>query len=250
VVDFEEHLAILQREGERLASAAERAGFEAAVPTCPDWSVRDLVRHIGGIHRWAETIVREARPKPFDPFPELEQAWPSDVELLDWFRAGHAALLQTLQAAPHDLDCFTVLRLDAPREFWARRQAHETGMHRADADSASGTVSTFETNQAVDGIEELLFGFLIRPRSQLRSDSPRTVWLHADDADRDWLVRVGSDGPAVEPRAEPGAECRLSGTASNLFLLLWNRVGPEAVNVQGDAGLLDLWRTAVQVRWR
>jgi uncharacterized protein (TIGR03083 family) len=249
-VDFESHVAILRREGELLATAAERAGLDPSVATCPGWSVRDLVRHIGGIHRWAATIVREARPKPFDPFPELEQAWPGDTQLLDWFRAGHAELLSALESAPADLECFAIFRSDRPREFWARRQAHETGMHRADAQSASGPITAYAVDQAVDGIEELLFGFAVRPGSRLKSETPVQIALHADDADRDWLVHVGPDGPAVAREASHNPDCRLSGTASNLFLLLWNRLGPEAVEVEGNGALLDLWRTAVQVRWR
>jgi uncharacterized protein (TIGR03083 family) len=249
-VDFDERLAILRREGELLASAAERAGLDAAVPTCPGWSVRDLVRHVGGIHRWAAGIVGEALARPFDPFPELEKAWPADGELLDWFRAGHARLIEILRAAPVDLECFTVFRLDPPRELWARRQAHETGMHRADAESAGGQITGFPMDQALDGLEEMLFGFVIRAGSRLKSERPARLWLHADDAARDWVVQVGAEGPTVLREPAPEAECRVSGSASNLFLLVWNRVGQDAVRVDGDAGLLDLWRTTVQIRWR
>ena len=249
-MDFDGRLAILRREGERLAAAAERAGLDAPVPTCPEWTVRDLVRHIGGIHRWAATIVREARLKPFDPYPELEKAWPADAELLEWFRSGHADLVGVLEAAPLDLQCFTVLRGDSPRDFWARRQAHETGMHRADAESASGAIGAFAADQAVDGIEEMLFGFATRPGSRLACDPPRKVSLSVTDARGEWTVYIGAEGPRAERGAVAAAECRVSATASDLFLLLWNRVGVHQVQVTGDVGLLDLWRDTVQIRWR
>jgi hypothetical protein len=52
-VDVAEHIAHLQRDGVLLADAAARAGMDARVPTCPEWVVRDLVRHQGDVHRWA-----------------------------------------------------------------------------------------------------------------------------------------------------------------------------------------------------
>jgi uncharacterized protein (TIGR03083 family) len=249
-VDFDGRLAVLRVEGERLADAASRAGFDAPVPTCPGWSVRDLVRHIGGIHRWAATMVREARPKPFDPYPELEKAWPADAELLAWFRAGHIELVRVLEAAPADLDCFSVLRIDPPRDAWARRQAHETGMHRVDAESASGSITAFAADQAVDGIEEMLFGFATRPGSRLTCDPPRSISLSTTDARSEWTVHIAAEGPRAERGTTAAADCRVSATASNLFLLLWNRIGVHAVQVEGDPSVLDLWRDTVQVRWR
>lgn len=54
----------LRVEGGLLGDAAARAGLAADVPTCPGWTVRDLLPHIGGIHRWAATVVGEARQGP------------------------------------------------------------------------------------------------------------------------------------------------------------------------------------------
>src|SRR6266704_1004706 len=31
-----------------------------ALPTCPDWAVRDLVGHLGGVHRWAASFVERS----------------------------------------------------------------------------------------------------------------------------------------------------------------------------------------------
>ena len=87
-MEIAEHIAIVQREGELLALAAQRTSLDAPVPTCPDWTLRDLVRHVGGVHRWAATIVSESRGRPHDPFAELEAFWPSDAGLVDWFRAA------------------------------------------------------------------------------------------------------------------------------------------------------------------
>lgn len=103
IIDFVETLA---REGELMAQAAERAGTDAPVPTCPDWRVADLLRHTGAVHRWAAGYVGGAVTEP-GPFPQAPDATGS--ELLAWFREGHAALVRTLGEAPADVECWTFL---------------------------------------------------------------------------------------------------------------------------------------------
>jgi len=250
-VDVAQHIEIVRREGESFAAAAARTPLDATVPTCPGWTVGDLVRHLGGIHRWAATIIREARSKPFDPFPELEANPPPDAALLDWFHDGHAALVDALETAPADLQCFTFLPAVSPKAMWARRQAHETGMHRADVEGASGHPRPFGIDQAVDGIEELLFGFMARPGQKLRSAEPRVLVLEATDAATSWQVRIGPEEPTASRLASDGdGDCRVRGSASDLFLLVWNRRSPDGLEVGGDVSLLASWRRSVFVRWR
>jgi uncharacterized protein (TIGR03083 family) len=250
-VNIDEHIAILQREGELLAAAAARTSLDAVVPTCPGWTVRDLVRHISGIHFWARTIVSEARSRPFDPYQELESNWPEDDALIDWFAAGHAALVQTLRSAPSDLQCFAFLPAASPKAFWARRQAHETGMHRSDAESASGSLTPYVPEQAVDGIDELLLAFLARPGQNLKREAPGSLALQATDVHASWLVRISRDEPvAAREDATATADCRVSASASDLFRLVWNRCSTTDLDIAGDASLLDLWREAVTIHWR
>ncbi len=93
------------------------------------------------------------------------EAWPAgDESLLDWFREGHAALVDALSRAPDDLSCWTFLAAPSPRAFWARRQAHETAIHRADAQSPTASMTPSDTDLAADGVDELLFRFMARPR--------------------------------------------------------------------------------------
>jgi uncharacterized protein (TIGR03083 family) len=244
-----EHVAILEREGERLAAAAERTSLDATVPTCPDWTVRDLVRHISGIHRWAAAHVSRSRSGRWDPFVELEGKWPSDAALVDWFRDGHAELVHSLRAAPSDLECFTFLPAPSPLAFWARRQAHETGIHRVDAEGASGHIAPFAPDQAVDGIDELLLAFMARPGQRLKSETSRSLLLHAADTGDAWLVRIGPDEPRVIRETARDADCGVAASASDLFQLVWNRRTLDGLDTTGDRGLLDLWRESVLVRW-
>ncbi|GGS74118.1 MULTISPECIES: maleylpyruvate isomerase family mycothiol-dependent enzyme [Streptomyces] len=237
-----EFLEILDREGRLLAAAAGAAGTDAKVPTCPEWQVRDLVRHTGSVHRWAAAFVADglAAPRPLGDPPELDGA-----ELVDWYRDSHRLLVDTLAAAPADVDCWTFHPAPSPSPlaFWTRRQAHETTVHRFDAEAArGGTPSPIERDFAVDGIDELLRGFHARSRSRLRSEEPRVLRVRAVDAGPDavWTVRLTAE-PPVTVRAEDGpAEAELSGPADLLYLALWNRTAPPRVT--GDPALAELWR--------
>lgn len=245
-----EYIDALRREGELLAKAVVEADLTAAVPTCPDWTVRDLVRHIGGVHRWARGHVAEARLEMMDDAAESAAIgpMPEDGQLLDWFLDGHAALVHALATADADLQCWTFLAAPSPLAFWARRQAHETAIHRADAQSAGGATAGFPTDFAVDGIDELLTCFFTRPRGRLRSDQPRTLHVCAEDADRDWTVHIGPDRVTVELREER-ADCAIGGLASDLYLALWNRRTFDDLHRAGERAVLDLWRERATIRW-
>jgi uncharacterized protein (TIGR03083 family) len=238
----------LQRDGDLLAAAAASSGPDAAIPTCPGWNERDLVQHVGGVHRWATAFVVGAHADAQDvDFDAVSGPSPSDIALVDWFREGHAALVAALRAAPPDLECWTFLPAPSPLAFWARRQAHETAIHRVDAESASGPFTAFAPAVAIDGIDELLTRFATRPRSR-EVDTPRTLQVHATDGDGDWHVTIRAEGIDVS-EGRGATECSVAGTASDLYTLLWNRRGLEGLDVEGDASVLDLWRESVRIRW-
>ncbi|HEY0410568.1 MAG TPA: maleylpyruvate isomerase family mycothiol-dependent enzyme [Candidatus Dormibacteraeota bacterium] len=248
-MEIREHIAVLRREGALLAAAVAASGPDAPVPTCPDWRVRDLVRHVGGVHRWAAAHVAEGRARPIADLDAVVAAWPGDGDLLEWFCEGHARLAATLEEAPPDLDCWSFLPAPSPLAFWARRQAHETAIHRVDAESAAGMVTRFAPEVAADGIDELVMGFVSRPGGRLRSDPPRTLAILPTDVEAGWRVLIGPDGSCGH--REPGdAGCTVRGAASDLHLLLWNRRDTEGIEVLGDAELMERWRSSVQVRWR
>jgi uncharacterized protein (TIGR03083 family) len=160
-VEITEHIDVLRRQGDLLADAAERAGLDAPIPPCPSWQVKDLLRHAGYIHRWAARHITECPDTVLDGPSEEDilRGGAADPDLLAWFRAGHAALVETLSTADPGLVCATFMDAPSPLAFWARRQAHETAIHRADADSASGVRPEYDPDFAADGIDELITGF-------------------------------------------------------------------------------------------
>ncbi|MEV5611262.1 maleylpyruvate isomerase family mycothiol-dependent enzyme [Streptomyces sp. NPDC052225] len=241
-MEIAEHIETVDTEGRLLADAAEKAGVDAKVPTCPDWQVRDLLRHQGAVHRWAAAHIAERAAQ------RLPLTEPSDLdgdELLAWFREGHRHLVDTLTNADPELECWSFMAAPSPLAFWARRQAHETAVHRVDAQSALARTEhvrpdVFPAEFGADGIDELLIGFHARSRSRVRSDVPRVLRVRATDTDAVWTVRVTQEPPATVRGAEGDAECEVSGPASQLYLALWNRLPFPAVT--GDASLAALWR--------
>ena len=178
--DVAGYIAALRREGELLATAAERAGMSAAVPSCPGWAVRDLLKHTGYVHRWATGFVAGglARPTGGASEEEILGQGPGDAELPGWFREGHAALVGVLSQAPPDLDTWAFLAAPSPLAFWARRQAHETAVHRVDAEQAAGRTSdsAFEPAFAADGVDELDQGL---PRQEHQGGEAGLTWRPA-----------------------------------------------------------------------
>ena len=146
-MEITEHIDVLRDQGAMLADAAGRAGLDASISPCPPWRVKDLLRHTGYIHRWAARHLTERPAQVIDGPPEAEilVGGPADAGLLSWFRAGHAALVQTLEDADPGLDCAAFMPAPSPLAFWARRQAHETAIHRADAESAAAVSYTHLT---------------------------------------------------------------------------------------------------------
>jgi uncharacterized protein (TIGR03083 family) len=227
------------------------AGIEAPVPTCPDWTVADLARHLGMVHRWAAHIVAERITDFADIRDDYAPAGDDEdlAVLTDWVAQGSADLQATLAAAPDDVAALVFVKsAPPPRQFWARRQTHETTIHAIDALAARlGRIPTAKeaevpTELAVNGLEELLVGFLQRKSSSMRTQAPLTFLVAPTDSEESWTVRLSSDPPVTVHGADPGADpdAVITGTAATLYLGLWNR-GDE-ISVTGVTELLGVGR--------
>ncbi|HEX9529105.1 MAG TPA: maleylpyruvate isomerase family mycothiol-dependent enzyme [Streptosporangiaceae bacterium] len=251
-MEITEHIDALRSAGSRLSAAAADAGPGAAVPSCPGWVVRDLVRHQGGVHRWAASIVGTPRTEAWRvDLDEVVGTWPADADLIGWFAAGLDALVKALSSADPDLTCWTFLAAPSPPAMWARRQAHETSVHGVDAElAANQAVAPFPAPFAADGIAELLECFITRPGGRLRSDPARLLRVRCIDAPGDWLVTIGRDGVDTTPGdGSTRADCVLTGGADDLYLALWSRRSPAGLSMDGDGGVLHLFLDQVNVRW-
>jgi uncharacterized protein (TIGR03083 family) len=252
-VDFSENLEALRESLDSMVSDARSAGLDAPVPTAPEWDVRGLIAHLGMVHRWATDCVLGKRLDPSGYEAEGREA--ADPVL--WLREGGRRLISVLNEAPVDLEAYVFLdNAPTPRLFWARRQCHESTVHSVDALAAKlgrfpTADETWVTQQvALDGIDELLTGFMTREKSTLRSSEPLSLAIRPNDVTRSWLVRVSGDAPVVERGAggrrrgrRDDADLVLEGTAEQLYLALWNR--SDEVTGKG----YDFWRENAKITW-
>jgi uncharacterized protein (TIGR03083 family) len=250
------------------ASAAQLADIASThdpslpVPTCPDWTLRQLATHVGRVHRWAAEIVatRAAERIPFDSAPDGR--YPAGpAEQAAWLNAGAERVITAIgEAGEEPVWAFGQL---APASFWARRQAHETMMHRADAELAAGRDVMLDAGLAADGIDEWLAS-VTDPRYRQRGDGSAALPVGADlhlrvtgagpagsgpagGAD-DWVVSstpaglAVQRGPAAQRRAGE-ARVTVSGPADRLLLVLVRRrpADDQAITVTGDRALLTGW---------
>ncbi len=228
-------------DGELLLVAAARAGWDTPVPGLA-WDVRTVVTHTGAVHRWAADIVRRALPT--NETGGSSAFWPTneaDSDLRYWDRQGLDELISELHAVGDDLECFTFIKGVPAREFWVRRQAHETAIHRVDVElAAGGPVTPVDAEFAQDGIAELVDGFATQSRF---ASTRRGTLLFAASDGPSWLVtfggyrnQVASDVPGDSP-----ADAVVSGTGDALYRWAWNRAAPEAKEA-GSVEILASWR--------
>jgi len=249
MLDFDEYGDAIGAAWTVMRDHANRAGPDAPVPTCPGWTVRDLIAHQGMVHRWAAATIRGISLDT----AAVEAEGLVIRDQLEWLDLGARDLLQALVDAPDELPGTFFLHNAPPaRLAWARRQCHETTIHAYDAMAASNgappaAASTWiRPALAADGVDELLTGFLPRPRTKLRLPSPTRVLVESTDTADAWTLQLGSE-PAVTTRGScEDADATLRGTAAGLYLALWNR-GDEIEATGID--VLGTWSDQFQVVW-
>jgi uncharacterized protein (TIGR03083 family) len=241
----EDYCAAVEAEIARFAAAVDGADPAAHVPSCPEWTLAELVRHTGIIHRWVEHMVRhrsEERVSPRDVAGELPGV-PADYPA--WLAAGAGPLTATLRETEPATPVWT-WGPGGRADWWSRRMLHETTVHRTDAELALGRHPAVETATALDGIDEFLANIgSYFPVAQRLADSGangETVHLHATDADGEWMITLRSDGFDWE-RGHGKGTVAVRGAVSDLLLLTCGRLAPAdgRFTVFGDDRLLGRW---------
>lgn len=214
-------LGALRRDSAAISALLLDADLSARVPACPDWDLRALAVHLGGVHQWSRAALLglDRRTAATEPGPDVAA----------WYRAAAASLVEALAQTPDDAPCWTFGDPPTAR-FWLRRQAHETAVHRWDAESAVGAPAPLDPDLAADGLDELLEVFLPRQVALGRCPQPPHA-VALESADRRWVVGPGA------PRS------RVRGSAPDLLLLLWGRRPLDdraaALAVEGDPDAVD-----------
>ncbi len=246
-VDIDRYARILRAEGTLLADAIGE-DLTLPVPSCPGWTIADVLRHLGLSVLWLSQLFDEKSLEP--PVPLDPDIAPLDGELVFWLGAGISELLHSMGGIDAS-DAAWASVGGQGAGFWARRVAMDLTIHRWDVQSVLGSPLPVHTVVAVDGIEEY-FTTLIPTLGPIVRTDPQggKALFHATDLHERllpcWFVclengvfsvkRVGS-GPSA-----PAADVLLSGKASDILLLLWGRLGTQNLEIQGDAGLVRKWQ--------
>ncbi|MGH3583129.1 MAG: maleylpyruvate isomerase family mycothiol-dependent enzyme [Mycobacterium sp.] len=215
-----DHDALLrQLQGDVIAiQATALAGgpdLDRTVPTCPGWTVTDLLAHLWVVETWVRSILRGREPQ------STPEPGPSPVaDFVD----GIPDFLTAMRAITADEPCWNFGPKPREAGWWIRRQAHEHAIHRVDLESAFGTTPSFDAAFAADGVDEVTSMFYPRQlhleRTGPVADPVRLV--AADTADT-WTLGDG------EPVATVTAD------AHALYLGLWKRQDLAAVaRIDGD----------------
>jgi len=247
VLTADRYLDHIDSEGQALAAAARSGGVHEECPTCPGWKVDRLLGHVGSVHQWAAETVRRQATESVDsrslPRP------PGGEENIGWFEEKWHALVETLRGADPESETWNFT--DAPRKthFWFRRMAHETAMHRVDAELAAGRTPTpIPTELAVDGIDEFL-DHMIMMRGNPGEHLQGSIHLHATDVPEgsggEWTIVLSPDGATVT-REHGKGDVAVRASASDLLMLIMNRRSAEGLEIFGDASLLEQWKEYVK----
>lgn len=234
-------VAALLADSAALAEAAA-LGLDAPVPSCPGWSVADLLEHVGRVHRAATRRVRDLEA---ERHPAADIPLPPRDELVTWLEIGAEALARVLAAAEPNAHVWNWSVTPKLASFWWRRMAQEIAVHRWDGQAAHGRQQPIAADVAVDGIDEFLDVFFPTDLA----DNPDaslggTVQLRAVDQPKSWLATVSSGTLAVRRDQPPSATdtplVTVTAAVSDLLLFLWKRIPTSAPAIQatGDAALL------------
>lgn len=238
------HYRHLKEQAALFRAVTVQAGGDAAVPTCPEWDVRKLVRHLGRVYAMVSLAV-ELEP---DAQPPRPQQAPEDFEgALQWWDEKFHELSDKLSTMDPDRPAWAFFTSGSV-SAWTRRMAHETAIHRLDAEHALAGLGPdhvhnliFDPAFAADGVDEMLTVLLgSDPGWAERSDAGRVLY-HAPDAGRTWLVtfRPGKEPSVGSPQdAALGAhevDATVAGTGDALYRKVWGR--PSNAITTGDHAL-------------
>lgn len=256
-LDHDRLTAVLTEQTGLLRDVVRSVDPATPVPTCPGWTVGALVRHLAGGQRWAAEVVATRATEPPDHrfFRDVpREAEQSPAELDEQLAEGSAALAAALREAGPEARTWTPLGAGSAA-FFARRFAHETAVHRADATLAAGLPYALEAAVAVDALDEWLelaclpqVLELVPGRRALLGPG-RTVHLHATDTpadlDAEWVVDLSGAVPTWR-RAHEKSAVALRGPVTELLLCVYGRrpADGDALSVFGDRELLTTWLAA------
>lgn len=235
---YAELVTTVRREGEAIVAAAGQ-GLDDAVPACEGWTVEDLLRHVAQVYTFAGSIVHNratSRPAPVE--------LPTDRPAVDLLAHALDELVDDLRACDADTPMWNWSPSQPDTAaFWARRMAHESAVHRFDAQRAHGVAQPVDADLARDGLDELVDVILPRVVERDQPTLPEAVYVFNASEEHTWTLQVGADGVTRRDTAK-SPDVVVRATTSALLLAAYSRVSWASLDVEGDAQRLEDWSKA------
>jgi uncharacterized protein (TIGR03083 family) len=236
MMNMETFLQHIETEGRRLIDAVAAAP-EAAVKACPGWTNRDLGKHMGDIYAFAMAQLQARNPEArtrSDATPA-----PAEGDILPWLRQRHHDVLAMLRATAPETPVWTWIP-EKTAAFFFRRMAHETAVHRWDAQQAAGAITPMDPELATDGVHEVIYVFMQnRPRRPMSEHPASSLHLHRTDGDGEWMLVV-RDGTLTVTNEHAKGDVAARGSAQAILLYLWGR-SRDGLECYGDEALIEAW---------
>jgi uncharacterized protein (TIGR03083 family) len=242
-MDISELLTRIEGNATGISEAARRDPL-APTPQCPGWTVGHIVVHVGRAFRWMEGMVRERAQGPVMPAPNEAAHDRLAPDLVPWFEESLGLFLTTMRETDPDEPVWTWSGEDRAG-FWMRLQAHETAVHRTDAQSAFESPDPVDGELARDAIDGLLTWFVPRVRAtSLLPCSSTVMRFEETDGTGRWQLRI-DDAQVVLETPAGEADVTVRGAVSDLLLYLWQRTGLERLDITGERELAERYRELV-----
>ncbi|WP_320069516.1 maleylpyruvate isomerase family mycothiol-dependent enzyme [Micromonospora sp. RTGN7] len=240
-------IGALRAEGPAFAAAVAEAPPETPVLSCPGWTINDLTVHLGDVYRWVHIIVTSGTAS----LPERPERGlvPAGLTPLEYWQQAYDRLMTAFDGLDPEAPAWNWAPQPKKAGFWPRRVAHETAVHRWDAQLAIAAGEPIEAKLAADGVSEVLDTWLPAGKRTATGSWHGVVHLSAPDAGQEWYLRLRGEGVALLDTAtildhdDHHARAEVSGTASDLLLALMGRISFDTLSVTGDRGLLNGLRT-------
>ncbi|WP_167976066.1 maleylpyruvate isomerase family mycothiol-dependent enzyme [Lentzea indica] len=254
MLNYERRCAEIINQTSLLVSSLDGADLSIQVPSIPDWTLNQLVRHVGHAHRWADLMIREkVREIPYDRNGAQQLAsyvGEKASDVVPWLLEGASSLAEALSEVDPDEMIAVIGGHPGPR-VWSWRMAHETVIHRWDVVNTLGVPFELDPEVTRDTLAEwtalaLPYAFMRWPAETAPLLGPgRTVHLHATDVDAELVIDLTGSRPVVRKGHEKAAVA-LRGPVVELVLAVYRRRPVDGLEVFGDSELLDLFLDRVR----
>ncbi|NUS00652.1 MAG: maleylpyruvate isomerase family mycothiol-dependent enzyme [Kribbellaceae bacterium] len=240
----------------RLAESAAVAGPDAVVPTAPEWTIIDLVEHVGQTQNWVAEIIERRITDPTQ-LPTEMAVLPTDPrEWQAWLSDAAQRVASACSDDALDAPVFNPAGDERPgTRFWMSSMLNEAVVHGFDAANAADRPADVDADIAAALISNH-FAMLTSPTWEMRRpESAHAIrgtgqtlqWLATDTTDDAgaWFIEQRPDGARWQPAAKQ-ADVTVTGPAQSLLLTLTRRLPltdhkATDINVDGDTDLAQHW---------